>query len=81
MAKTKIVIGDWWLVISEKIKKKIKINQKEFIFLLLILALSAFFRLWRISEYMTFLGDEGRDAIVVRRLLVFLDPILIGPGT
>ncbi|OGM34154.1 hypothetical protein A3D84_04050 [Candidatus Woesebacteria bacterium RIFCSPHIGHO2_02_FULL_42_20] len=81
MAKTKIVIGDWWLVISEKIKKKIKINQKEFIFLLLILALSAFFRLWRISEYMTFLGDEGRDAIIVRRLLVFLDPILIGPGT
>ena len=30
---------------------------------------------------MTFLGDEGRDAIIVRRLLVNFDPILIGPGT
>lgn len=30
---------------------------------------------------MTFLGDEGRDAIIVRNLLVHADPILIGPGT
>ncbi|MEK7168629.1 MAG: glycosyltransferase family 39 protein [Patescibacteria group bacterium] len=30
---------------------------------------------------MTFLGDEGRDAIIVRNLLVNFDPILIGPGT
>lgn len=41
----------------------------------------AFFRLYKITGYMTFLGDEGRDAIVVRRLLVNGDPILIGPGT
>ena len=30
---------------------------------------------------MTFLGDEGRDSIIVRNLLVKADPILIGPGT
>ena len=30
---------------------------------------------------MTFLGDEGRDVIVVRRFLVELRQMLIGPGT
>jgi 4-amino-4-deoxy-L-arabinose transferase-like glycosyltransferase len=30
---------------------------------------------------MTFLGDEGRDVIIVRRLLVEGHPPLIGPGT
>src|SRR3990172_3363735 len=56
-------------------------NKLEALLLCLILILGAFFRLYRISEYMTFLGDEGRDAIVVRRLLVDFDPILVGPGT
>src|SRR4030042_1440574 len=65
----------------EEIKTWIRNNKKEFIFLVLILAIGAFFRLYKISEYMTFLGDEGRDAIVVRRLLVNFDPILVGPGT
>ena len=49
--------------------------------LILILVIGAFFRLYKIGEYMTFLGDEGRDAIIVRNLLVKADPILIGPGT
>lgn len=49
--------------------------------LILILIVGAFFRLYKIDQYMTFLGDEGRDAIIVRNLLVNFDPILIGPGT
>lgn len=65
----------------EKIKKWIGKNKNEFIILLLILFLGAFVRLYKIDGYMTFLGDEGRDAIIVRRLLVKFDPILIGPGT
>ena len=63
------------------IKKWIRENRKEAIVLGIILLIGAFFRLYRIGEYMTFLGDEGRDVIVVRRLLVNFDPILIGPGT
>lgn len=72
----------------EKIKKKIvkiktwiRKNPKEAAFLMAILLLAAFLRLYKIDQYMIFLGDEGRDAIVVRRLLVDFDPILIGPGT
>jgi len=63
------------------IKKWTRENRKEAIVLGIILLIGAFFRLYRIGEYMTFLGDEGRDVIIVRRLLVNFDPILIGPGT
>jgi len=67
--------------IALKLWRWIKENPAEAAFLISILVISAFVRLYRISEYMTFLGDEGRDAIIVRRLLVNADPILIGPGT
>jgi 4-amino-4-deoxy-L-arabinose transferase-like glycosyltransferase len=69
---------------GEVIKKLInfvKENKSEVLILLGILLIASFFRLYRISDYMTYLGDEGRDVIVVRRLLVYFDPILIGPGT
>lgn len=59
----------------------IKHNKLEFILLTIILLVGAFVRLFNIASYMTFLGDEGRDAIFVRRLLVDFDPILVGPGT
>jgi len=65
----------------KKAGRWIKENRFEFFLLVSILLVSSYLRLYRISEYMTFLGDEGRDVIVVRRLLVDLDLILVGPGT
>lgn len=59
----------------------VKKNPLEFWILIAILAIGAFCRLYKISSYMTFLGDEGRDVIIVRRLLVQGHPPLIGPGT
>jgi len=56
-------------------------SRKEIIILFLIIFVGAFLRLYRIGEYMTFLGDEGRDALIVRRFLVEGDLMLIGPGT
>lgn len=56
-------------------------NRNEVIILGLILLIGAFLRLYKIDQYMTFLGDEGRDVTTVRRLLVNFDLILIGPGT
>lgn len=67
--------------IALRIKNWIKANPGEFWTLLIILAVSALLRLYRIDQYMTFLGDEGRDAIIVRRLITELHPPLIGPGT
>lgn len=53
----------------------------EFGILLLVLVVAAVLRLYKIDQYMTFLGDEGRDVIIVRRLLAEAHPPLIGPGT
>ncbi len=53
----------------------------EFVFLGLILLLGGILRLYHISSYMTFLGDEGRDALVVRDILLGKNFPLIGPGT
>ena len=54
------------------------LKRKESIFLILILLLASFMRLYRISDYMTFLGDEGRDVLTVYGILqgdlVFLGP-------
>jgi 4-amino-4-deoxy-L-arabinose transferase-like glycosyltransferase len=69
----------------EKITKKviswIRENPTEFWILVGIIIVGAFCRLYKIDQYMTFLGDEGRDAIIVRRIFTELHPPLIGPGT
>ncbi|MCL5970877.1 MAG: glycosyltransferase family 39 protein [Patescibacteria group bacterium] len=41
----------------------------QFITVVFILILAAFLRLYRIADYMTFLGDEGRDVLVVYNIL------------
>lgn len=59
----------------------IRQNKIEAIFLFGIIITAAFFRLWRIDEYLPFLGDEGRDVRVVRRFLTEFDLMFIGPRT
>jgi len=59
----------------------IKKNKLETFFLCLILGLALFLRLYRISEFMTFLGDEGRDVRIVRDLITKGNLVFIGPQT
>ena len=59
----------WWKLKDQKIL---------FILLVLIILLAAFLRFYRIAEYMTFLGDEGRDALIMKKMLTG-DLPLIGP--
>lgn len=55
-------------------------NKKiEILILVGILFLAAFLRLYRIADYMTFLGDEGRDVLVVKRIIVDHKFTLLGP--
>ena len=54
---------------------------REMIGLLMILGIGAFFRFYRIREYLVFLGDEGRDMLVAKRMLTELRPVLLGPIT
>lgn len=59
----------------------IKNNKIEFLILLIILVVSALLRFYRLGEYMSFLGDEGRDALMVKRILTTFDLPFIGPPT
>lgn len=52
--------------------------QIHHLILIIILAVAAFMRLYRISDYLTFLGDEGRDVLVAKHILEG-DLTLLGP--
>lgn len=45
------------------------LTKKYKLILVVILLTASFLRLYKISEYMTFLGDEGRDVLVVKHIL------------
>lgn len=47
--------------------------------LLIVLLLASYLRLHDISGYMTFLGDEGRDVLIVKRMIVDHKFTLLGP--
>ena len=55
-------------------------NKFEFLALLVILLAAAFLRLYKIAGYMTFLGVEGRDVLVVKRMIVDHKWTLLGPN-
>lgn len=59
----------------------IKKHKIEALVVFLILAITLGIRLYKISGYMTFLGDEGRDALVVQGILVNHHIPLLGPPT
>lgn len=65
----------------QKVKKWFANNKKEAIVLFLILFLSSVLRLYKIDEYLPFLGDEGRDVRVVSKFLTNFDLMFIGPRT
>lgn len=47
--------------------------------LVISVLLGAFLRLYQIEAYLTFLGDEGRDVLIVRRIFTQADFPFIGP--
>ena len=59
----------------------IKKNKFELLIIFLILIIAGFSRLYKIDQYMNFLGDEGRDALMIQRILVDHDFPLLGPTT
>lgn len=47
--------------------------------LLLIMGYASYIRLEGIRDYQVFLGDQGRDVLVVKRMLVDRDMVFLGP--
>ena len=72
----------WW-----QLKQEIMVEQGRAVFrwealaIVAILAVATFVRLYKIDQYLTFLGDEGRDVAVVRDMALGRKFTLIGPGT
>lgn len=66
---------------TETLKNFIKNNKLEFILISLVIILALFLRLYRIGDFMTFLGDEGRDVRIVRDLITKGNLVFIGPQT
>lgn len=52
---------------------------KPIFWLVIITAIGLFLRLYRISDYLQFLGDQGRDVLIVKRMIVNHDFTLLGP--
>ncbi len=62
----------WWQINDHKL---------ALFALLIIILFAGFLRFYRLEDYMTFLGDEGRDALVIKDLLVNGHLPFIGPPT
>lgn len=72
----------WWQLRKELLVERGKaVMRWEMISLCAILLAASFIRLYHIDRYMTFLGDEGRDALVMRDIILGRHFPLIGPGT
>lgn len=56
-------------------------NPLEFVVLILLFLLATFFRFYNIADTAQFLGDQGRDALVMSRMFLERDPVFIGPVT
>src|SRR3989338_710163 len=46
---------------------------------IIIILFAAYLRFYRFSEFVTFLGDQGRDAIIVKRIITLEHFPAIGP--
>lgn len=55
--------------------------KKTTIFFLLIMVVASFLRLYRFEMYLEFLDDQGRDALIIKKMLIDHTPTLLGPGT
>jgi len=64
-----------------QIEKCVLENKLETVLFLGIFLVGFFVRVYRISDTLPFLGDEGRDALIVKRMIVDKDFTLIGPVT
>jgi 4-amino-4-deoxy-L-arabinose transferase-like glycosyltransferase len=47
----------------------------------LVLVLASFLRLYNLESAQQFLGDQGRDVLIVAKIFKELDPVFIGPVT
>ncbi|HYD35318.1 MAG TPA: glycosyltransferase family 39 protein [Vitreimonas sp.] len=60
----------WW--------KKLTLTH---VFLIILLSVASFLRLYNLVDTLQFQGDQGRDALIVANIFRNFDPVFIGPVT
>lgn len=60
-------------------KNPLKLNNFQLFLLAVVIVTAIFFRFWQIKDYVVFLGDEGRDSLVMRKMIVEKRPTFLGP--
>ena len=63
--------------LKNMLKRKVSL---KIVLLIILFFVSVFFRFWQIRDYVVFLGDEGRDMIVMRNIFVNGDIPFLGPS-
>ncbi len=63
----------------KRIKQFFFQNKIESLLIIIILFFAAYIRLDQIRDYQVFLGDQGRDVLTVKRMLVDHDMTFLGP--
>ncbi len=56
-------------------------KDRYFLIVFLLFIIGAFLRFYRLNGFLTFLGDQGRDAIIIKRMLAFEHFPAIGPAS
>ena len=55
------------------------LKKVQIILLIFLILTTVFFRFFRIRDYVVFLGDEGRDMIIMRQMIQNVRPVFLGP--
>src|SRR3972149_8289999 len=55
------------------------VKKAELLLLIALIATAIFFRFWQLRDYVVFLGDEGRDMIVMRDIFINKRLPFLGP--
>lgn len=58
---------------------RIEKKKLELIIIAAVILIAVFFRFWQIRDYVVFLGDEGRDMLVMRNMILEKRPVFLGP--
>lgn len=55
------------------------LTKLQVFFLVILFLIAVFFRFWQIRDYVVFLGDEGRDMLIMRHMILDFRPVFLGP--
>ncbi len=55
------------------------LNKTQIALFAVLVFLTVFLRFWQIRDYVVFLGDEGRDMLVMRKMILQTRPVFLGP--